>query len=91
MPDLDRVVGGLRCRDVLGDLSEFLDGLLGPERLEMVQAHLAGCSTCAQFGADIAGVLTALRSGAPSRPTLPDHALERLRARVASAIARPSG
>ncbi len=88
MPDLDRVIAGLRCRDVLADLSDFLDGLLSDARVNAVKAHLAECETCARFGADVATVLTALREGhAATTPPLGDDALAQLRARVAGAIA----
>jgi anti-sigma factor RsiW len=87
MPDLDRMVAGLRCRDVLADLSDFLDGLLAEERVIAVKAHLAECETCARFGAEVAAVLAALRAGhAAATPPLGDDALARLRARVADAI-----
>ena len=64
MPDLDRLVAGLRCRDVLADLSEFLDGNLAPERVTAIQAHLAGCDTCARFGGSVGEIVAALIDGA---------------------------
>jgi anti-sigma factor RsiW len=87
MPDLDRVVAGLRCRDVLESLSDFLDGTLTRERVDQVKAHLDGCSTCAQFGSDMSHVLASLRAGRTDlSPPLEDEALARLRGRIRSAI-----
>ncbi|MBP6773499.1 MAG: zf-HC2 domain-containing protein [Gemmatimonadaceae bacterium] len=59
---LDTVVAGLRCRDVLDDLSEFLDGAISPERVRLIQGHLAHCDRCARFGGEIANTLAALRT-----------------------------
>lgn len=66
MPDLNRLVAGLRCRDVLEDLSEFLDGGLPPERVAAIQAHLAECETCARFGGSVGEIVAALRVGTPT-------------------------
>jgi hypothetical protein len=63
MPDLDRVVGGLRCRDVLDLLVDFVDGELDPATLEKVRAHLDGCHTCEKFGGDYAALVDQLRTG----------------------------
>ncbi len=63
MPDLDRVVGGLRCRDVLDLLADFVDGDLDPTTLEKVRAHLRGCDRCEKFGGDYAALVAQLREG----------------------------
>ena len=60
---LETIVAGVRCRDVLAELSEFIDGSLLPARVKELQAHLAGCDNCARFGGHIAQTLTTLRSG----------------------------
>lgn len=91
MPDLDRLVAGLRCRDVLADLSEFLDGNLGAERVAAIQAHLSGCDTCARFGGNVGEIVAALRSeGARAPLRFDDAALGSLRARLHDAIATGS-
>lgn len=61
MSVLDRVVGGVSCRDVLADLSEYVDGALPPSRVAAVQAHLAGCDRCERFGGRFASTVGALR------------------------------
>lgn len=86
MPDLDRLVAGLRCRDVLADLSEYLDGNLGAERVAAIQAHLAECDNCARFGGNVAEIVTALRSEGTRAPRLDDSALGTLRARLQRAM-----
>lgn len=78
----DRVVAGLRCTQVLDDLSDYFDGDLPPERVARIDAHLAGCDWCERFGGDFAGAITALRErlAAPAPPAPSAHA--RLMARL---------
>ncbi len=86
MPDLDRLVAGLRCRDVLSDLSEFLDGTLAPARVADIQAHLAECDTCARFGGRIGAMVEALRAERDDSFMLDESALTQLRDRIQLAI-----
>lgn len=64
MPDLDRLVGGLRCRDVLSMLADFVDGDLERTVRERVITHLRGCDTCEKFGGEYEALVRALRAGA---------------------------
>jgi anti-sigma factor RsiW len=80
---LDTIVAGIRCRDVLGDLSGYLDGELSAERVAALQAHLSGCDRCARFGGTVARVLAQLRDGLTVPSALPDDTAARLHARVA--------
>lgn len=91
MPDLDRLVAGLRCRDVLEDLSEFLDGNLSAERVASIHAHLAACDTCARFGGSVGEIVSALRAEGARAPRFDASALGTLRARVQDAIAIADG
>lgn len=59
-PQLNRLIGGLWCTDVLAALSDYLDGTLPPELKAKADAHLAACDNCARFGADVAGMLREL-------------------------------
>lgn len=59
---LETIVGGIRCRDVLAELSDYLDGALAPRRVAELQGHLAGCPNCARFGGHIARTLTMLQA-----------------------------
>jgi anti-sigma factor RsiW len=65
---LDTVVAGVPCREVLADLSDFLDGALSDERVAQLQAHLGGCDNCSRFGGRVAQTLGALRSTVVARP-----------------------
>nr|MCU0228192.1 zf-HC2 domain-containing protein [Bryobacterales bacterium] len=54
----ERLVGGLRCSEVLHLLSDYLDGDLSPEMRTQVEAHVADCDNCARFGASFQRMLT---------------------------------
>lgn len=71
MPDLDRVVAGLRCRDVLDLLADFVDGDLDRATLENVRAHLRDCDACEKFGGDYAALVAQLRAGRERFETSP--------------------
>ena len=76
MTDLDRVVAGLRCRDVLELLADYVDGELDPSTADRVHEHLRGCDACEKFGGEYGDLVARLRAGlgvaepAPCRPRL---------------------
>lgn len=63
MSELDRVVGGLSCRQVLAHLSDYVDDDLAEGERSAVEAHLAGCDRCERFGGRFGAVVGALRRG----------------------------
>lgn len=83
---LDTVVAGVRCREVLDDLSAYLDGELDEARVAQLQAHLAGCDRCARFGGQVARLLGDLRTGLVTPAPLTHEAAARLHAAVLTAI-----
>ena len=85
MPDLDRNVGGLTCRDVLAHLSEYLDGELDASTIVMVHAHLRGCDQCTRFGGEFGAVLTDFRARLTTPLPLDAARAQRLRERLAGA------
>jgi anti-sigma factor RsiW len=78
---LDTIVAGVRCREVLAELSDYLDGALSPARVQALQAHLGGCDRCARFGGHVATVLEQLRM-APE-PESPVDVVDTVLARIA--------
>lgn len=62
MDGLDRSVAGMTCREVLADLSDFIDGELPPSRVAQVREHLAGCGECERFGGRVGRLVGALRA-----------------------------
>ena len=69
MPDLDRMIAGLRCRDMLSLLSDYVDGALGAEEVGRVDTHLRGCIYCEKFGGEFGALVGALKRR-PDAPTV---------------------
>ena|SRR5579871_2267134 len=45
-PGAPALKGGIDCRTALEQLWEYLDGELGPDRMEAVRTHVALCAKC---------------------------------------------
>ena len=84
---LDRMVGELTCREVLAQLSAFLDGELDEDRVRSMRAHVSGCSNCEQFGGKFQTAVTQLR-GLREPAELSEDVLDQLCARATSPIER---
>jgi len=61
--------GGMRCSEVLAQLSEFLDGGLSVGERGAIEAHVRVCPDCTRFGGVFSTVLGRLRQ---ERRTDPD-------------------
>jgi len=77
----EREVGGIRCFEVLGLLSEYLDGQLDDARRARVEAHVQGCDVCARFGGEFSEAVRLLRQRLAAPPVDTGMA-QRLRARL---------
>lgn len=51
----------LACPQVRRLLQSFIDGEVGPDRAELIAAHLESCSRCRIEAETLRGVITALR------------------------------
>jgi anti-sigma factor RsiW len=78
----EREVGGLRCREVLALLSEYLDGELEPAARARVDAHLAQCDVCERFGGRFKASVRRLRQALDEPPPLDPAVAEGLRRRL---------
>lgn len=58
----EREVAGLRCFQVLEQLSAYLDGELAPAGRAQVDGHLSGCDVCAKFGDEVGSVVRRLKA-----------------------------
>jgi anti-sigma factor RsiW len=59
----ERLLAGLRCGEVLAELSELLDGHLNAARVRQLQEHVRECERCEKFGAEFSAAVHALRAG----------------------------
>jgi anti-sigma factor RsiW len=89
MADLQRVVAGLRCIDVLDRLSDYLDGDLSQGEREQVEAHLRGCDQCERFGGQMASIVRSLRRTLREPDPLDRGVAERLRERLEHELGGP--
>lgn len=78
----ERLVAGVRCGEVLADLSEYLDEGLSRDRREQIEAHLRGCHYCERFGREFSAAVKALREQLGDAPPVDGDVASRLRARL---------
>jgi anti-sigma factor RsiW len=79
---IEREVAGMRCGEVLGVLSEYLDGDLATERRTQLEAHLQGCDVCRRFGGAFTTSIAALRREEDPGPAESSAVYERLSQRL---------
>jgi anti-sigma factor RsiW len=72
--------GGLRCGEVLADLSAYCDGELSGSRRAAIEAHVRACPDCARFGGAFAATLRALREQLSAPADVPADVAARLAA-----------
>jgi len=81
----ERMLAGLRCGEVLAELSEYLDGNLSPARARQLQEHVRECEPCAKFSAELSAAVHALRAGLRT-PSLDEPTASRFRQRLKQEI-----
>jgi anti-sigma factor RsiW len=64
----ERLVGGLRCGEVIEKLPAYLDGTLSATASAAIEDHLMECDNCASFGGDLSAAVKALRLGLRHTP-----------------------
>lgn len=78
---LDDRVAGVRCRDVLAQLGDYVDGGLEPGARRALEAHVAACNNCAAFGGAYGALVAQLRAQRPP-PALASEVADRLARRL---------
>jgi len=77
MPD-DRLIGGIRCMEVLALLSDYLDEEVSAKDRGRIEVHVQGCRWCEQFGGAFAGVVKGLRLPLTRPERTPEDVVDRL-------------
>lgn len=65
------------CTDLLGSLSEYIDGELSPELCREIEKHLAGCENCRVVLNTTKRTIDLVHAPV-EKPDLPDDVRERL-------------
>lgn len=68
MPDPNRLIGGVRCRELMPLLPDLIDGKLSTLVAERVKEHIGGCNDCAAFGKRYGALVSALRARTQDEP-----------------------
>ena len=89
MADLNRVVAGIRCIEVLGYLSDYLDGELSQEVRDRIEAHLRGCDQCERFGGQMSQIVKSLRVHLQDPAPIEEGIARRLRDRLRAELGTP--
>lgn len=82
-PD-EREVAGLTCAQVMAALSDYADGDVPADLRARIEAHVAGCRQCEQFGAGFTALLAGMRRELAPPDPLDDDVAARLRRVVAT-------
>ncbi len=82
MADLNKVVAGIRCIEVLELLSDYLDGDVSQEVKERIEAHLRGCDQCERFGGQVSSIVKSLREQLKEPEPLDEGVVKRLQDRL---------
>ncbi|MEX2468101.1 MAG: zf-HC2 domain-containing protein [Gemmatimonadota bacterium] len=89
--DMDREIAGMRCRDVLARLTDYVDDDLELETAERMRAHVSACDVCEQFGGVFAELVVRLKGTLPEAAPLPPAVRARLVAQLSNRGVIPPG
>ena len=74
----ERTVAGLRCSEVLAQLSDYIDGELGAAEVKRIEEHLLGCPNCERFGKNFGSMVVSLRKAPDAAGTVDSKLVGRL-------------
>lgn len=77
-PD-EREVAGLTCAQVMAALSDYAEGDVPADVRARIEAHVAGCRQCEQFGAGFTALLAGMRLQLATPDPVDDAVVVRLR------------
>ncbi|MGE0862348.1 MAG: anti-sigma factor [Vicinamibacterales bacterium] len=84
MRPIEREVAGLKCSEVLADLSRYLDGDLTSGRRLQIEAHVSECQACATFGQAFGGMIDLVRARLGEPEPVPAEIAARLKTALGS-------
>ncbi len=67
-----------QCRDLLGNLSEFIDGTLKEEICNQIQLHMEGCENCRIVVDTLRKTIVLYQTISADPPEMPEEVRERL-------------
>ena len=81
-----------RCRTLLLELSQYLDGELTPARRRTIERHVAECECCGTMAARLRKAVAACRAAGNRRPPrdVRSRAAGRVRALIAQGASTPT-
>lgn len=82
-PD-EREVAGLTCAQVMAALSDYAEGEVPADLRVRIEAHVAGCRQCEQFGAGFVALLAGMRRELAAPDPVDDDVVARVRRVVAT-------
>lgn len=82
----ERLVGGLRCSEVLAFLDAFADGTLDGDNSARVAGHVAECTVCERFGRHYADLVERFRATCAEPDPIEGGATDRLLDRLATRL-----
>lgn len=78
----EKEAGGMRCREVLGVLSDYVDDELDLVHRVRVEHHLRECEVCARFGGRFGALVGSLREKLGAAPVVDEALVATLRDRL---------
>jgi anti-sigma factor RsiW len=68
----------MRCKDLLGSLSDYVDGTLGDSLCQEIEAHIAECNNCRVVVDTLRKTIYLYQSSAAETADMPASVRERL-------------
>lgn len=78
----EKTVAGLRCSEVLAQLSDYIDGELGAAEVTHIEEHLLGCPNCERFGKNFGSMVVSLRNAPDAAQSVDSELVSRLLAKL---------
>ncbi len=78
----DRLIGGVRCSEVLAHLSDYVDADLDAATTERVENHLLGCPNCEHFGKNFGSMVASLRNESNTPEAIQADAISRMLSQI---------